>query len=83
MIGPGHDVHRDMAGRHVGLEAVEHGKPGLIRQADIENDRAGLVLPRQLERLFGRTRDKALKAHFMGKVTHDAGEAFIVFDDEQ
>ena len=40
-------MHRDVAGARVVLQAVEHGQAGMVRQPDIQHDRAGQVLARQ------------------------------------
>ena len=76
-------MDRDVPGLVLVLEMVEHGQPRLIGQADIEHDGAGLVVPRDIDRLLRRPCDDALEAHFVRQVAHDRGKGRIVLDHQQ
>jgi len=50
-------MHGNMPRPHIALELIQHGKPGLIGQANIQHHRARHKLPRQLQRLRGIARN--------------------------
>src|ERR1700709_500189 len=76
-------MNRNMAGLDVLLEPIEDGEAGLIRQANVENDRVGHELLGQAQGLLGRSRDQGAKPHFAGQITQDGGEAVVVLNDQQ
>ena len=65
------------------LQAIEHGKTGLIGQADIQHDRAWTVIPGEVDRFLCRSGDNALEPQFARQFANDAGEGRVVLDDEQ
>jgi hypothetical protein len=83
VVGAGDHVDRDVAGLVVAFQPVEHRQARLVRQADIQHDRARLEAPGQGQRLLGGAGDQALESRLARQVADDAGEGLIVFHHQQ
>src|ERR1700744_4502829 len=76
-------MDRNVTGLDVAFETVEYRQAGLIGQSNIQNDRARLEFPSKRQSFLGPSCHQTAKSHFSRKVTHNSGEAVIVFNDEQ
>ncbi len=83
VIRPGNHVNRDVLGLHVALQAIEDRETRLVRQADIENDRARHMLLGERQRLLGGARHQGLEPHLARQVAQDAGEGLVILDHQQ
>ena len=82
VVGDRDDVDRDVARLRIALELIEHAEAGVIRQIDVEQDRAGLVLRGRREPVVRRVRHDALEAELVRQVAQDRRETRVVFDDQ-
>ena len=76
------DVHRDVTGCRVVFQLIENDPAARVRQPHIQGDGIRPVLPGQHQRGLSLHRHQGLEAALMGKVQQDAGEARVVFDDQ-
>ncbi len=76
-------MNRDMTCVDVAFEAIENRKPRLVRQTDIENDRARHILFRKIQRFLGCARYQGLESHFARKIAQNAGKGLIIFNEKK
>ena len=76
------DVHRDVPGSRVMLEAIEHGPAVNAGQIDVERDRVRPVLVRHAQTRLSIQGHQRLEVLLAGQVEQDPGEALIVFDHQ-
>ena len=80
---PGDDVHRNVAGGRIVLQAVQNGPAGHVGKIDVQRDGAGLELARQRQGGAPRSATSAFNAAIVRQVHQDAREGDVVFDDQQ
>ncbi|MND85011.1 hypothetical protein D3C80_769180 [compost metagenome] len=78
----GNDMHRDVPGARLLLQALQHGQAGMVGQAHVQQDGIGDVLGGQLEALVGALRHQAAVTQLVGQVEEDAGEVRFVLDHQ-
>ena len=72
VVGDRDHVHRDVARLRVALELIEHAEAGVVRQVDVEQDRARPIRDRRGQAVVGRMRHDALEAQLVREVAQDA-----------
>ena len=77
------DVDRDVPGLGSMLEPVEHGPPVHPREADIQDDRVGLVLAGQGQPRLAVEGDDSLEPLLVRQVEQEAGELGVIVDDQE
>ncbi len=75
----GNHMHRDMAGVGVFLEALQHGQPGMVGQAHVQQDRIGDVFLGEAVALVRAMGHQAVVAQLMSEVEEDTREVRLVF----
>ena len=75
-------MHGNVAGAQVVLQPVEHEQAGMIRQADIEDDRMRQILAGKRHAIIRRAGHDAAEAEFTGEIIEDAGKGRIVLDGQ-
>ena len=75
----GNHVHRDVARVGVFLEALQHGQPGMVGQAHVQQDGIGDVLLGKAVAFVGTVSDQAVVTQLVGEVEQDARKIRLVF----
>ncbi|MNG01596.1 hypothetical protein D3C84_845840 [compost metagenome] len=65
------DVHRDVSGFRVFLQALQHGQARVVRQAHVQQDGVGNVFLRQVITFVGAVGHQALITQFVGQIVED------------
>ena len=76
-------LDRDVPGRRVLFQMVEHCPSQHVRQEHVERDGGGMELARQRQRLRAAHRHQNLESLVVRQVAQNAGIVRIVFDDQQ
>ncbi len=79
----GDDLDRDVARHVVVLEAHEDAPAVDVGEVDVERDRIGAALARQVERGGAARRDQGFEVVLVREVHEDADEVRIVLDNQQ
>ncbi|MNH11073.1 hypothetical protein D3C72_1293020 [compost metagenome] len=74
------DMHRNVPGAGLLLEALQHGEAGVIRQAHIQQNRVGNETRRQLIALISGLGNQTAITQLMGQVIENAGKIRLIFD---
>ena len=76
-------MNRNVSRPHVLLQPVEDCQAGLVRETDIEDDRAWRMFFGEAECLIRRAGDQGSEAHLAGEIAQDRGECLVVLDDQE
>ena len=83
VVRDGNDVHGDVPGAEVLLEALQDHQSVRVRQAEVERDGVGLELLRQGEGLVAARGDQAAEAPLPRHLQQDVGEVRVVLHDQE
>src|ERR1700683_968646 len=83
VVGGRNHMNWNMTGANVSIQPIEHPKPGMVRQTDVQHDRSRNECLSEGERLGRAAIDKTFEFHLVGKIAKDAGETLVVLDDQK